>query len=312
MSINHQLGQPDAARGILEHAKVNHKDQFKESWYEKLNDWTQALKAYERCQDEHERGASGALGGGPAAAGGAGGLGPTSNAAVSLGLDFVVGKMRCHHALAEWPALAELASQAWEGPISSGLGWDEESEPEIKWEVAKLGAASAWNLAALAADDESAQVHWEAMRMYTLHMRHDSVPHCIALAILALHDGALQPCQKLIDRARHLLDAELTALVGESYSRAYRFMVTAQQLAELEEVLLLRRADADQPATSARHVAAAARQVRAARRGVAGAPLRPLARGAPAAQPRDAARLCRALPPLRPRRARRLDAARVR
>ena len=32
MSINHQLGQPDAAKGILEDARKNHAAQFKESW----------------------------------------------------------------------------------------------------------------------------------------------------------------------------------------------------------------------------------------------------------------------------------------
>ncbi len=40
-----------------------------------------------------------------------------------------------------------------------------------------------------------------------------------------------------IERALRLLDAELTPLVGESYQRAYRLMVSLQQLAELEEML---------------------------------------------------------------------------
>ena len=41
----------------------------------------------------------------------------------------------------------------------------------------------------------------------------------------------------MIDSARDLLDTELTALSGESYQRAYGAMVSAQMLAELEEVI---------------------------------------------------------------------------
>ena len=40
-----------------------------------------------------------------------------------------------------------------------------------------------------------------------------------------------------IDKARDILDTELTAMVGESYSRAYGAMVNVQMLSELEEVI---------------------------------------------------------------------------
>lgn len=40
-----------------------------------------------------------------------------------------------------------------------------------------------------------------------------------------------------IQRSRQLLGAELSALVGESYERAYGDMVRVQQLTELEEVV---------------------------------------------------------------------------
>jgi hypothetical protein len=36
---------------------------------------------------------------------------------------------------------------------------------------------------------------------------------------------------------RQLLDTKLTALVGESYKRAYKAVIRAQQLSELEEVI---------------------------------------------------------------------------
>jgi len=40
-----------------------------------------------------------------------------------------------------------------------------------------------------------------------------------------------------VERARELLGAELAALVGESYERAYGDMVRVQQLTELEETV---------------------------------------------------------------------------
>lgn len=40
-----------------------------------------------------------------------------------------------------------------------------------------------------------------------------------------------------VERARELLGTDLTALVGESYERAYTSMVQGQQLVEMEEII---------------------------------------------------------------------------
>ena len=40
-----------------------------------------------------------------------------------------------------------------------------------------------------------------------------------------------------IDKARDILDTELTAMAGESYDRAYGAMVSVQMLSELEEII---------------------------------------------------------------------------
>ena len=45
-------------------------------------------------------------------------------------------------------------------------------------------------------------------------------------------------CVQCINEARDILDTELSALVGESYSRAYGVMVSIQLLSELEEIIL--------------------------------------------------------------------------
>ena len=41
---------------------------------------------------------------------------------------------------------------------------------------------------------------------------------------------------QFIDETRDILDTELTALVGESYNRAYGVMVNIQLLSEMEEI----------------------------------------------------------------------------
>ena len=49
--------------------------------------------------------------------------------------------------------------------------------------------------------------------------------------------GEFADSKKLIHKARKYLDIELTALVSESYERAYPMLCIVQQLSELEEVL---------------------------------------------------------------------------
>eukprot|EP00798_Chlamydomonas_sp_ICE-L_P022753 gene22753-29921_t len=46
--INNQLRQPEAAVGVLTYAQKNLNMELKESWYEKLQRWDEALDAYER------------------------------------------------------------------------------------------------------------------------------------------------------------------------------------------------------------------------------------------------------------------------
>ena len=66
-------------------------------------------------------------------------------------------------------------------------------------------------------------------------------------ALLALHRDQFQIAQKAIDRTRELLDTELTALVGESYNRAYNKMVIVQQLSEMEEIFQYKQAKDNPP-----------------------------------------------------------------
>ncbi|CAM9179331.1 unnamed protein product [Lampetra planeri] len=75
------------------------------------------------------------------------------------------------------------------------------------------------------------------MEEYTCMIPRDTHDGAFYRAVLALHQDHYSLAQQCIDKARDILDTELTAMAGESYSRAYGAMVACQMLSELEEVI---------------------------------------------------------------------------
>lgn len=106
ISINNHLQLSDAAVGILKYAQENHNLEFKETWYEKLQRWDDALLAYEKRLSEEPR-----------------------------NIDFTMGKMRCLQALNEWEQLLQLAQEKW---------FDSHTETQQK--IASMAAAAAWGI----------------------------------------------------------------------------------------------------------------------------------------------------------------------
>ncbi|CDK26792.1 unnamed protein product [Kuraishia capsulata CBS 1993] len=186
ISINNQLQQSDAAIGILKYAQEHHGLQLKETWYEKLQRWDDALRAYNERELEE----------------------PNS-------MEITMGKMRCLHALGEWEQLSELAQEKWNS--SSG---------DIRRAVAPLAAAASWGLG-----------QWERMHTYISVMKQESPDKAFFNAILCLHKNNFDEASDHILKARDLLVTEITALVSESYNRAYGVVVRVQMLAELEEII---------------------------------------------------------------------------
>lgn len=107
ISINNKLQLPEAAQGILRYAQIHHPGEVKESWYEKLDRWSDALGAYETRQMQD-----------PSA------------------VDCTVGRMRCLQALGEWERLDNLSASVWQ----------EHKDPETLRIVAPLGANAACHL----------------------------------------------------------------------------------------------------------------------------------------------------------------------
>ncbi|OAQ78856.1 phosphatidylinositol 3-kinase tor2 [Purpureocillium lilacinum] len=201
--INNQLQQSDAAIGILRKAQLYKEGiQLRETWFEKLERWEEALSFYNKREREV----------------------PDDQ---PVPIDIVMGKMRCLHALGEWDALANLTSSTWSN-----------SAPEVQRMIAPLATAAAWG-----------QGKWDSMDNYLSSLKRNSPDRSFFGAILALHRNQFREAVACIEQAREGLDTELSALVSESYNRAYQVVVRVQMLAELEELIVYKQCDEKKQAT---------------------------------------------------------------
>ncbi|KAH7139276.1 armadillo-type protein [Dendryphion nanum] len=106
ISINNQLQQTDAAFGILRKAQGYQDVELKETWFEKLHKWEEALQSYQRRERDE----------------------PDS-------FEITMGKMRCLHALGEWELLSSLSKEKWAN-----------ASQEYRKTIAPLAATAAWGL----------------------------------------------------------------------------------------------------------------------------------------------------------------------
>lgn len=308
ISINNQLGQPEAAVGILKYAQAHHSSviQVKETWFEKLQDWRAALALYDRRLEYAQQHGGESQG---------------------FDLDVYIGKMRCLEALGMWEELGALAAQVWtilhspdrgpksgapassRRPVSAGrqppstggsssargllrrgsnsygsssslasvggaplssssyhLSDERGDEATALKRVAMLGARASWCLSkwddmtqyvtevseqnsdstgsgvisrAAAANDPGYGAYGHGHGIFGVDQ--DVTELSLYQSVLAVYQGKFEHASELIDATRKTLDTKLGALVGESYSRAYRSMVTLQQLSELEEVVTYKK-----------------------------------------------------------------------
>ncbi|XP_062082941.1 serine/threonine-protein kinase TOR [Humulus lupulus] len=204
--INNQLYQHEAAVGILTYAQQELDVQLKESWYEKLQRWEDALKAY------------------------------TAKAAQAssphLVLDATLGRMRCLAALARWEELNNLCKEYWTP-----------AEPAARLEMAPMAANAAWNMGEwdqmaeyVSRLDDGDETKLRGLAN-TASSGDGSSNGTFFRAVLLVRRGKYDEAREYVERARKCLATELAALVLESYERAYVNMVRVQQLSELEEVI---------------------------------------------------------------------------
>jgi FKBP12-rapamycin complex-associated protein len=136
-------------------------------------------------------------------------------------IEIIMGKMRCLHALGEWDQLSAMAQEKFHT-----------STLDVQRMIAPLATASAWGMG-----------KWDLMDDYLNVMKAASPDRSFFGAILALHRNQFREAAMFIQKAREGLDTELSALVSESYTRAYSVVVRVQMLAELEEIIQYKQSE---------------------------------------------------------------------
>ncbi|XP_033096355.1 serine/threonine-protein kinase mTOR-like [Anneissia japonica] len=130
-------------------------------------------------------------------------------------MELMLARMRCLEALGEWGQLHDIACTKWP-----------EVSDDYRQRMACMAAAAAWGLN-----------QWESMDEYACMIPRDTYDGAFYRAVLAVHQDHFAQAQQCINKARDILDTELTARAGESYNRAYGAMVNVQMLSELEEII---------------------------------------------------------------------------
>ncbi|GMH23702.1 hypothetical protein Nepgr_025545 [Nepenthes gracilis] len=204
--INNQLHQHEAAVGILTYAQQHLDAQLKESWYEKLQRWDDALKAYTLKAAQAPN--------------------PT------VLLEATLGRMRCLAALARWEELNNLCKEFWTP-----------AELASRHEMAPMAASAAWNMGEwdqmaeyVSCLDDGDETKLRVLGNISASADGSS-SGTFYRAVLLVRRGKYDEAREFVERARRCLATELAALVLESYERSYSNMVRVQQLSELEEVI---------------------------------------------------------------------------
>lgn len=225
--------------------------ELQESWLAKLGSWSEALAMYEQKLAQN----------------------PFDN-------DAILGCMRCLDARGEWKRVLDVAEKCW--PIFPQLRDDGGGEAlgahsfsslsltsRSHRKVLKFCAQAAWRLGRW---DELEKCASQLFRAHPSGAHHhasvgsidgtrDGVGPRVDFdgaffsAVLHIHRKEWPLAADAIDAARRAMDSRFTALMTESYKRAYPSMVTAQTLAEMEEIVEYRKLEDRAKAGTHRHPA---------------------------------------------------------
>jgi len=215
-------------------------DVMYESWLAKLGSWAEAVAMYEQKLREN----------------------PDD-------VNSILGCMKCYDARGEWQKALDLAGRSW-GALLGNDSVEANSYPGAARQTKrrssshhhkralKFCAQAAWRLG-----------KWDELETFSSHLVHGShgtsSTHSSDTTSMSLEGSRLIEIPKLdfdaafyrsvllihraewglaansIDAARKAMDSRFTALLAESYKRAYPSMVAAQTLTELEEVINYRQ-----------------------------------------------------------------------
>jgi serine/threonine-protein kinase mTOR len=219
ITVNSQLGMKEAASGVLTFVRDKHKHiQIEPYWLEKLTRWQEARDSYTEQSDQWRTSHP-----------------EDTPAQHESWMNSELGILRCLHALGEDTDLCSSAREVLshvrdvEGQVDSYDIW--------MTEVQRLGANAAWMLG-----------KWDQMEQFldggTLGKHHDvqlENDGTFYEAVFAIHRCDYRRASKLVGETREAVSSNISSLLSESYSRAYRSMVTMQVLSELEELIDYRK-----------------------------------------------------------------------
>lgn len=182
-------------------------------WLAKLGNWSEALEMYQSRLKEH----------------------PSD-------FEAMLGCLRCLNAGGNWSKVLDLAAQY----SSSLFDHTSTASDRSRRKANRVCAEAAWRLGEWEEFDQYAtqlsHTHQEAFspevsgnKETTNKMFSGDFDGSFFRAVSCIHHKNWDRAASAIDEARRAMDGRLTALMSESYKRAYPSMVTAQTLAEMEE-----------------------------------------------------------------------------
>lgn len=162
----------------------------------------------------------------------------------------ILGCMKCCDARGEWKRVLELEKSL----------LNDEASVRDRRKASRFCAQAAYRLG-----------QWDDLEKYSAQLiesRNDQYKGATAIgaqrvdfdgaffsAIVNIHRKEWKKAAAYIDGARKAMDSRLTALMAESHKRAYSSMVTAQILAEMEEIITYRKLEERAKLGSNRHPA---------------------------------------------------------
>ena len=198
-----------------------------ELWLAKLGSWTEALAVYKNTLKRNPN-----------------------------DFEAMLGCMQCLESRGEWRKVLKLASDKWDAMTGSSASeyasTHDIANPRSRRRAVRICAQAAWRLGQWDELDKFAgQLVGVADSLQTRKTEAASLGGKPAAkldfdgsffqAVLRVHKKDWITAANAIDDARKAMDSRLTALMAESYSRAYPSMVTAQTLAEMEEIVEFRK-----------------------------------------------------------------------
>ena len=132
-------------------------------------------------------------------------------------LDHTKGIMRCLAEMGKWDQLFDFCSDQLTTSIA-----DENAKKELTYNLADCGL----NVG-----------NWQFVESVLPYMKKSNTRSYFYRAVVAVHEEQYSEALKAIHQCRLANDNDISALVGESYTRAYDKIVGLQELTELEEVI---------------------------------------------------------------------------